>query len=183
MEIQIDVRNKVALNADPTKEIVCGNSDYVIQFNFDDEWAQENVKTARFVYEVQGKVRHTDVVFTGSVVSVPKLLNINSVYVGVFAGDLRTTTPAKVYCSRSIVCQAGTPAEPSPDVYAQIITLCEEALKVAQSVRTDADNGVFDGKPGSTLTAEIRDNILYLCELGSSSTVNIEIRDDILFIC
>lgn len=128
MEIQIDVRNKVAMNADPAKEIVCGNSDYIIQFTFDDEWAEENIKTARFVYEVQGKIRHTDVVFTGCSVTVPKLLNINSVYVGVFAGDLRTTTPAKVYCSRSIVCQAGTPDEPSPDVYAQIIELCNQAI-------------------------------------------------------
>lgn len=43
----------------------------------------------------------------------------------------------------------GVLSEPTPDIYSQICNLCTQAVNTAESVRTDADNGVFDGKDGA----------------------------------
>lgn len=123
MNFRVEIKNKEAtvLGAG---YIVCGNSDYSITFAFDSEWAELPVKTARFVYARGGKVEYQDVVFEGSTVDVPVLRNIDEVYVGVFAGDLHTTTPARILCKKSILCGDGSaPSAPTPDVYAQIIEL------------------------------------------------------------
>jgi len=81
------------------------------------------VRTARFVYVRDGKVQHEDVVFSGNTVAVPILSGIDSVKIGVFAGELRTTTPAVVRCGASILCGSGEVHEPTPDVYDQIMAL------------------------------------------------------------
>lgn len=113
--INITVKNKIAQN--PTKEIICGNSDYVIYFDFDEEWAEHTVKTARFSFNNS----YIDVVFEGNKVNAPVISNTFTCAVGVFAGDLRTTTPAVIRCQKSILCEGGVPAAPTDDVYAQII--------------------------------------------------------------
>lgn len=46
--IAVSVRNKIA--REKTRlQYVCGNSDYVIDFSFDEEWGDYATKTARFV--------------------------------------------------------------------------------------------------------------------------------------
>ena len=115
MEIAIKVRNKVA--ASPHETIVCGNSDYTLAFDFDEEWNAYEAKTARFVYG--GKFE--DVVFTGNICAVPTIQNATVCEVGVYAGNLRTTTPALISCNPSILCKGGLPADPAPDVYAQLM--------------------------------------------------------------
>ena len=116
MYIKINVKNKVAERQDDVS-IVCGNSDYVIQFFFDAEWEPYETKTARFVTDVG----YTDVVFSGDEVSVPVITDAMSVRVGVYAGNLHTTTPAVIFCRRCITDGSGSPADPTPDVYAQIM--------------------------------------------------------------
>lgn len=96
---------------------ICGNSDYVIHFELDDEWAAFDVKTARFKW---GK-RYVDVVFSGNVCTVPVITSTELFSVGLFAGDLRTTTPAYIKATKSILCGDSVPADPPPDVYRQII--------------------------------------------------------------
>lgn len=107
MIIEIDVAEKRATaRGEPT--IVCGNGGYQIHFTFDDEWAAENRKTARFVYTAEDKTDHIDVDFDGTDVNVPILYNIDEVLVGVYVGDRLTTTPAHIPCERSIRCHAAT---------------------------------------------------------------------------
>lgn len=118
--ITVHIRRKKMTS--PAAHIVCGNSDYKIRFRFDAEWDAYDTKTARFI--VNGE--HTDVVFSGNTCDVPRIVNADSVEVGVFAGDLRTTTPARIICDRSILCRGGSPAAPSPDVYAQIMEAIED---------------------------------------------------------
>lgn len=118
--INITVRRKKAIS--PLAHIVCGNADYQIAFHFDDEWSEYTTKTARFIWGGQ----YVDVVFQGDVVDVPVITNTSTCAVGVFAGDLRTTTPAFIGCDRSILCGTGSPAEPTPDVYAQIMELLNQ---------------------------------------------------------
>ena len=115
--INIKVTGKVA--ASPKDIIVCGNSDYKIIFDFSDEWQEYDTKTARFVFNNT----YIDVIFTGDTVQVPIITNTLFVAVGVYAGDLCTTTPALIDCKKSILCEHGTPADPAPDVYSQLITL------------------------------------------------------------
>ena len=119
MEILINVQNKIATLADPQSVIVCGNSDYSITFSFDAEWEEHKVKTTRFTYNGG----YTDVVFEGNTCAVPILQNADAVFVGVFAGDLHTTTPAFINCKKSILCRGGSPQAPTEDVYSQLMAM------------------------------------------------------------
>lgn len=103
-EIKITVAQKIATNTTPGEVIVCGNSDYTVTFDLDAEWATEPNRTARFVYYKNGLQLFQEKTFTGNTAPVPVLSGIDYVMVGVYAGDLRTTTPAKVLCDRSILC-------------------------------------------------------------------------------
>lgn len=135
--INISITNKKA-EVIGTPVIVCGNSDYTATFAFDDEWNLTGPRTARFVYVKDGKVQHTDVVFPGNVVAVPILENVDFVDVGVFAGNLCTTTPARVRCKKSILCGSGTPQDPTPDVYSQIMELFNEMAEAGAFGATEA---------------------------------------------
>ena len=115
--INITVREKSA-RADDRARIVCGNSDYAVRFDFDEEWEAYDLKTARFITE--GGF-FTDVQFTGSDCAVPVLTGTRTLLVGVFAGDVRTTTPAYIPAIPCITDNGGIPAAPPPDVYAQLI--------------------------------------------------------------
>ena len=46
--LQITVDKKIATYNERSGTIVCGNSDYQIQFSFDKEWEAHKKKTARF---------------------------------------------------------------------------------------------------------------------------------------
>lgn len=113
--INISVENKIA-EADGTL-YVCGNSDFVAKFAFDAEWEAYENKTARFCYNNS----YVDVVFTGDKCPVPIISGTYFFNIGVYAGDLHTTTPARVPCKKSILCDTGFPADPPDDVYNQIM--------------------------------------------------------------
>lgn len=124
--IDIVIKNKIAHS--PEKHIVCGNSDYIFNFIFDEEWNDHEIKTARFAYGGN----FTDVVFNGNTCPAPVISNTTVCTVGVFAGDLKTTTPALVTCDKSILCDGGVPADPTPDVYAQIMELLKNGASEEQ---------------------------------------------------
>lgn len=126
MTIQINVADKVAQTAG-APVIICGNSDYSIAFVFDAEWDAYAIKTARFVYVSAGAIKYQDVVFEGDTVAVPVLANITEVSVGVYAGNLHTTTPARIPCQRSILCNDPVHVDPPPDVYNQLLELLAKA--------------------------------------------------------
>lgn len=117
--LHVTVSNRVAKYSQRDGFIVCGNSDYEVEFNFDSEWDGLTVKTARFKYNGAA----VDVVFSGDTVSVPKIRNTTALTVGVYAGDLKTTTPATIPAVKSILCEDGLPPDPEPDVYAQIMEM------------------------------------------------------------
>lgn len=113
--INISVENKIA-EADGIL-YVCGNSDFVAKFAFDAEWEAYENKTARFCYNNS----YVDVVFTGNECPVPIISGTYFFNIGVYAGNLHTTTPARVPCKKSILCDTGFPADPPNDVYNQIM--------------------------------------------------------------
>lgn len=120
MIINVNVVDKIA-TVQGAPCIVCGNSDYIITFQFDAEWNDYKLKTARFVYSSRGALQNTDVLFEGDTVLAPVLSGVSEVYVGVYAGDLHTTTPARIYCRQSILCGEPVHAAPTPDVYNQLM--------------------------------------------------------------
>lgn len=134
MTINVTIKNKIAV-AEADARIVCGNSDYEIVFDFDEEWASKEKKTARFKWNKNGKSKHKDVDFTGDTVPVPILTGIFNVYVGVYAGDLCTTTPAKIRCKHSILCGDSAVEDVSPDVWVQ---LQEENEQQAEQIEQQA---------------------------------------------
>lgn len=119
--IEISVQDRIAWQINRT-EYICGNSDFIVIFDFDNEWAEFTVKTARFIHGDE----KTDVVFSGNKCAVPIIRNVTSIKVGVFAGDLRTTTAANISARKSILCDDCLPAAPEDDIYNQIMAKLNE---------------------------------------------------------
>lgn len=126
--IKVSVKNKIAKAPDDALYI-CGNSDFVLAFDFDDEWDDYPHKTARFIYNGT----FTDVVFSGSQCGIPIIANTHNIKVGVYAGNLSTTTPALISASKSILCDNPPPADPLPDVYNQLMAKLNELSEKAVS--------------------------------------------------
>ena len=64
------------------------------------------------------------------------------------SGDSRVTaSQAAIRVIQSGYGEGGEPSDPTPSEYEQLISLANQTKEIAQSVRTDADNGVFKGDP------------------------------------
>ena len=147
--IEINISNKIATLKEKFVG-VCGNSDYVVVFDFDDEWKSHATKTARFKYGGQ----YTDVVFTGNECPMPIILDTASVEIGVYAGNLHTTTSACVLMKTCVLSGSGVPADPIPDVYNQIIDKIDAGkLKGEDGVSPSVEVS----KSGDTTTIAITD--------------------------
>lgn len=125
-EIKIAVADKIA-TVKGSPSIVCGNSDYVVTFELDAEWDDQTVKTARFNYTRDGVRRHQDVLLDGSSCAVPVMHEVYAVEIGIYAGDIHTSTPARVPCIRSATDDAAEHPIPEPDVYDQLLELLQNA--------------------------------------------------------
>ncbi len=67
---------------------------------------------------------------------------------GVNEESIATSVRATVKVNQSGYEQGDHPSEPTPDEYAQILDIAVRAETIANSVRTDAENGKFDGETG-----------------------------------
>lgn len=139
-QIHISVRNKIAELVDKEQYLVCGNNDYEVVFDFDGDWSGINAKTAVFIYG------NTPVhqPFVGNVCNGVEIKNATLCAIGVFAGDIKTTTGATIKCMPSIRDIGGVPKAPSQEVYDKIMKLLEEAIKA----NTELPKG---GKKGQVL--------------------------------
>ena len=123
--IDIIIRNKTASAVNPPC-IVCGNSDYNVKFNFDEEWQAHNNKIGVFAYNRCGEWQSEKVLFEGDTCPVPALHGVRSVWIGVTAGDVRTSTPADVPCRMGATDFSDTTEKPSADVWGQILAKLDE---------------------------------------------------------
>lgn len=126
-QLNIEVRDKVATLKSKNFNLVGGNNDYDVVFDFDKDWENYTAKTAVFVF---GKGKPVYQVFEGNVCEGVAIYDATMCLIGVFAGDISTTTPAMVDCVyRSILDEAnGTPEPPAEDVYNQIMELLNRYL-------------------------------------------------------
>ena len=105
--LNITVRNKIATTTDPAT-VVNGNNDYMVVFDFDSEWDSLSSKTAMFVYGREEQ-KYKTVTFTGNSCVMPALYNTGYVLIGVFAGNIKTTSAAYVKCIPCIRDNDSTP--------------------------------------------------------------------------
>ncbi len=129
--ILIDVRHKMPQpQGAPT--IVCDNNDYTITFQFDEHWDGYRTKTATFLWVENGVIKTHKAPFTNEAVAVPRLRATTQLLVGVQAGDIRTTTPARIPCRSS-----------------SDITQNDETEKLTQNeydlIMEMVNSGMFDG--------------------------------------
>lgn len=133
---QINVINRVATHLKKGGPVVCGNKDYVVEFIFDSEWDGYEKKTARFIWNN----KHRDVKFTGNICPMPDVHRTDVLMVGVYAGDLCTTTPASIPCLRSILCGSNAPHEGNEAHYAsEAQQAAEAAQSAAEAAQSAAD--------------------------------------------
>jgi hypothetical protein len=135
--IEIKVEDKVASLVDRSQFVVCGNTDYEIHFEFSEEWSDEFVKTALFVFGEDV----VEQVFTGNVCEGVEIVNASLCRIGVYAGNIKTTTPACLDCRKSITDAAGGKAhkDPSEDIYNQIIEVVNQGFAKIEDFEEDID--------------------------------------------
>lgn len=161
--IEITIRNKVARIA--SSPIIVGkNKDYIVRFDFDEDWYKYDTKTARFSQDGE----YQDIIFAGNECSMPALDGGKVVEVGVYAGDISTTTPAYLKVHKSIIDDDGVPADPTPDVYAQIMERFN-AMEAPAAVLYTVQNLTDEQK------AQARDNI-GVSASGSGTDISLGIR-------
>lgn len=143
--IDIIIRNKTASAVNPPC-IVCGNSDYNVKFNFDEEWQAHNNKIGVFAYNRCGEWQSEKVLFEGDTCPVPALHGVRSVWIGVTAGDVRTSTPADVPCRMGATDFSDTTEKPSADIWGQILDKLD-AVGTVQRINAvisyDVDRGEY----------------------------------------
>lgn len=138
--IDIIIRNKTASAVDPPC-IVCGNSDYNVKFDFDDEWQAHNNKIGVFAYNRCGEWRSENVLFEGDTCPVPALHGVRSVWIGVTAGDVQTSTPADVPCRMGATDFSDTNEPPSADVWGQILAKLNELQTEIDEIKAGGVGG------------------------------------------
>ena len=159
MIFNIIISNKIATTeADNEPIIVCGNSDYIINFKFDDEWENYEFKTAVFTFKRNGQKKVIEKLFSGIHCPVPVLSGIDEVYVGVYAGELHTSTPAKLYCKKSALCDVSRIEDPPKDVYTQLLEMLQNYFPFNAAV--EAKNAAESAnQAAATLNDYINNNL------------------------
>ncbi len=102
--------------------IVCDNTDYTVKFDLDAEWGEYNAKTMRVIYPDNN---YEDTLFTGDECPLPRLYNVNSIRIGIYAGDLHATAVAVFECRKSVLSEEGQHVQPPEDIYNQIMDAIE----------------------------------------------------------
>lgn len=123
MQILFKVKHQTILRLDAEK-LASGSRNYVeAVFNFSEEW-EGLIKTA--VFTKNGFAFH--VLLEEDKCMVPaEVLETKGVFkVSVFGGDLITVTNAEIHVAASGYAEGGSPADPTPDIYQQIIKMIEE---------------------------------------------------------
>ena len=123
-EIKIKIRDK---RSGGTGTVICGNSDYTVAWDLDQEWEPYSAKTMR-VNLADGT--YQNVVFTGNTAALPVLSTPGWASVGLYAGDLHTSRAADLRVLPSVTTPGGAPADPAEDVYAQITEKLNQLIAV-----------------------------------------------------
>jgi hypothetical protein len=159
--LPVRVINKIATFSSRGGGIVCGNTDYQIEFIFDSEWDGVNEKTARFIWNGE----YVDVKFTGTNCPVPLIANAVTVEVGVFASAVCTSTGAVIPCTKSILCGSSTLPE------GPIVSVLQQEKTVTENGEVTPDEGYLGL---SRVTVAVPDKILIKLDANENGTYRAE---------
>ena len=137
-EILIEVRDRLPV-VRTCVDLITHNSDYYIRFDFDDEWNDYEQKTVYFVYE---DGNYMPVIMSGNICNLPIIQNERRrVFIGVQAGNLKTTRPCCVNVLDSIADLLNQQiAPPSEDVYSQIMDIINDLSRKSLSPVDKTEN-------------------------------------------
>lgn len=151
--IMIKVTGKVPELVSGPDYVVCDNSDYTVAWQLDEEWAQFEHRTMQVNYKDGTYER---VLFTGNSCALPAIPVSGAVHVGLFAGDIHTTRPARLLAVRSATTDSGEERDPMPNGYAQAIAALDAKLDKNQGADNagkplvvDAEGNVVPGEAGA----------------------------------
>lgn len=163
-ELKVKIREKRAYS-DQTV-IVCGNDDYVVAFDWDEEW---DVLTPMMIVVCQDGTAFPPIAVDNKKAKLPSL-NTQTVAIGLVSGDTRTTTAAVFRCLGGVQDGVTGMVEVSPDFYDMLLERLEitstekfkpviTADKVGKTttIKSDGENIAniedgADGKDGRTPT-------------------------------
>lgn len=148
--IVIKVTDKVPELVSGPEYVVCDNSDYTVVWQLDEEWAQFEHRTMQVNYKDGTYER---VLFTGSSCTLPAIPVSGPVHVGLFAGDIHTTRPARLLAVRSATTDSGEERDPMPNGYAQAIEALDAKLDKNQGVE-NAGKALVIGDDGNVVPGE-----------------------------
>ena len=174
--IDIRIKDKIAMQTGGEAFIVRDNSDYVINFTFDVEWAEETAKTARFALQRGG---YMDVPFTGSSVAVPVISTGRRVDVGVFAGNLRTTTSATLPLVPSIRSKGGAPVPPEDAVYDKLIALINSMGEISDDDIKQAVEDYLSANPIAAASMRVEAGYIQYSNDNGKTWVNLIAEADL----
>lgn len=108
----IKIENKIAIyDKEADGVIVCDNSDYEIEFEFDSEWDAYPYKNVKFTVYRNGRYESVVLGLDGNKCPVPPFSNVTAVEVGVFVENrISTSTAAVIECLKSAHSRASKPA-------------------------------------------------------------------------
>lgn len=142
-DISITVTDKRPVcNAGTT--VVCDNSDYIVHWDLDAEWSAYDTKTMRVIYMDS---TYVDTVFTGDSVALPPVTVPGVVQIGLYAGDIHTSRMALLRALSSVRSASGAPANPTPDVYDQLMARLNQLSTVSPEDVAKAVEGYIKSNP------------------------------------
>lgn len=115
-EIHVTVRNGAAFQTDHSA-YTAGDGESWVVFHMEDDWSGYPAKIARF----QSENGYQDVMFRGEKCHIPVFTYAQKLEVGLYAGNLRTTTPARIFVRPGIRSAWGPPPDPEPNVFDQLL--------------------------------------------------------------
>lgn len=150
--IVIKVVDKVPIVVSGPQYVVCDNSDYTVVWQLDEEWAQFESRTMQVNYK---EGTYERVLFTGDACALPAIPVKDWFYIGLFAGDIHTTRPAKLFANRAITTDCGEERDPTPDGYAQAIKALDAKLDKNQGAE-NAGKALVVSDDGGVVPGEVQ---------------------------
>ena len=145
--IVIKVTDKVPELVSGPDYVVFNNSDYTVVWQLDEEWAQFEHRTMQVNYKDGTYER---VLFTGNSCALPAIPVKDWFFVGLFAGDIHTSRPARLLAVRSATTDSGEERDPTPDGYAQAIKALDGKLDKNQGAE-NAGKALVVGDDGNVV--------------------------------
>ena len=145
-DIIVQVQNQRISHGGQT--IVADSRNYqYAKFEFDADW-DGLIKTAVFR---NGETVYNVLLDDTCRCLIPEcVLKAGVLEISVFGGDRLTATGACFRVLKSGYVSADAPPAPEPDVYYNLTQMAAQAVATANSVRADADAGMFNGEKGET---------------------------------